>query len=272
VTSWLHRFAVLVAAFTLFAISSGAWVTSNRAIPVPPTTPEKIHLLLGSVAAGLIVVLALWLFTAKFRALGGALLVVAIAQGGLGETSAAISHAIVAQILLALVMAAMILTSKAWQSGPDIVLDQGWPSLRSMSVVTPVFVMAQVTLGAGFRHKAIGLTWHIVGAMVVALTILIVGMCVMQAYPTHRALRPAALMLLCTALAQVLLGIATITAEMVAPDNAVPTSVILSTIGHVTVGAITLTASLMLAMQVRRNVQKPIEEAEEATTERAAGA
>jgi heme A synthase len=149
-----------------------------------------------------------------------------------------------------------------------LVFDQGWPSLRSMAVATPVVVLTQVMLGVAFRHKAAGLTWHIVGAMVTALMVLILGMCVMQAYPKHRVLRPAAIALLCAALVQVLLGIATITVEMLAPDNAVPASVVFSAMAHVAVGAVTLAASLALAIQVRRNVQRPVEE----EAERAAGA
>ena len=266
----LHRYAVLVAAFTLLAILSGAWVTSTRAVPVAPTAPAKIHLAISAAAALLIIVLAMCLMFGRSRALGWMLLAAGISQGVLGLASAAITHAVLAQILFAIAVMAVVCTSESWEAGPDLVFDQGWPSLRSMAVAAPVVVLAQVMLGAGFRHKAIGLTWHIVGAMVVALTILILGMCVMQAYPQHRVLRPAAIVLLCVALTQVLLGITAVTTEIMAPDNAVPASVIFSTVAHVAVGAATLAASLALAVQIRRNVQKPAEEVEEG--ERAASA
>jgi hypothetical protein len=88
----------------------------------------------------------------------------------------------------------------------------------------------------------------------------------MQPYPKHRALRPAAIALLSVALGQVLLGIAAITAEMLAPDNTAPPSVIISTISHVAVGAATLAASLILAVQIRRNVRRAAEETEENET------
>jgi hypothetical protein len=270
VRPWLHRYAVVAAAFTLLAIVSGAWVTSTRAVPGAPAGIQKIHLGVTAVAAALTVGLSLWLVLARLRALGWALLAACAVEGALGQTSAAIPHAVLAQILLALAVATVMRTSKGWDAGPDLVFDQGWPSLRSMAVATPVVVFTQIMLGAAFRHKAAGLTWHIVGAMVTALTVLILGMCVMQAYPKHRVLRPAAIALLCAALAQVLLGIAAVTAEVLAPDNTVPASVILFTIAHVAVGAITLAASLALAVQIRRNVQRPVEEAEEG--EKAAGA
>ena len=108
-----------------------------------------------------------------------------------------------------------------------------------------------------------GLTWHIVGAIVVALAILIVGMCVMQGCGKHSAIRPAGIALLTIALTQVLLGMAALTTEMLAPDNTAPLPVILSTVAHVAVGAATLAASLVMAIQVRRHVRKPAEEAEE---------
>jgi len=266
----LHRYAVLVAAFTLLAILSGAWVTSTRALPAASAAPAKIHLAISAVAALFTIVLAMCLMFAKLRALGWMLLAAGIAQGVLGLASAVITHAMVAQILSAIAIMAVVCTSKGWEAGPDLVFDQGWPSLRSMAVATPVVVLTQVMLGVTFRHRAAGLTWHIVGAMVTALMVLILGMCVMQAYPKHRVLRRAAITLLCVVLAQVLLGIAAITAEMMAPDNAVPASVVLSTMAHVAVGAATLAASLALAVQIRRNVQKPMEEPEEA--EKAAGA
>jgi hypothetical protein len=264
----LHRYAVVAAAFTLLAILSGACVTSMRAVPGAPAAIERIHLGIAAVAAALVVGLSLSLVLARLRALGWTLLAVCVTEGALGQTSAAIAHAGLAQILFAIVMAVAMRTSKRWEAGPDLVFDQGWPSLRSMAVATPVVVLTQAMLGVVFRHKAAGLTWHIVGAMVTALTILILGMCVMQAYPKHHVLRPAAIWLLSAVLVQVLLGIATITAEMLAPDNVIPASVILSTMAHIAVGAVTLAASLALAIQIRRNVQKPVEE----EAERAASA
>jgi heme A synthase len=142
-------------------------------------------------------------------------------------------------------------------------MDAGWPSLRSLAVITPIFVLGQVILGAAFRHKTGGLTWHIVGAMVVSLLVLLLGMFVMQQFPKHQALRPGAIAMLSLVLLQVLLGIAAITTEMLASSNTVPASVTHSTAAHVAVGSLTLAATLVLSIQIRRNVQKPAEEPEE---------
>ncbi|HEY6342585.1 MAG TPA: hypothetical protein VIY49_13915 [Bryobacteraceae bacterium] len=262
-SKWLHRCAVAGAAFTFLTVLAGALVTTEREAPLPPALPVEVHLGLAVIAAALLAALAIWLIAAGWRALGASLLILVAAEGAAGEFQAVISHAILAQILFAIGVAAAVCTSKSWQQGPDVVLDHGWPSLRSMASAAPVLVLAQVVLGAAYRHRAVGLTWHIVGALIVVLTILIVGMCVMQGCGKHSTLRPAGIALLSIALAQALLGMAALTTEVLAPDNTAPLPVILSTVAHVAVGAATLAASLVVAIQVRRHVQKPAEEAEE---------
>jgi hypothetical protein len=267
VTPWLQRYAVFVANCVFFVIVTGAWVTSSRAaLADSAVAPATIHVTIGLTVALLTAGLAIWLMTSGLKWLGLIALLVVVAEGLLGERSTAISHADLAPVLFAITVVAPVCTSTAWKRGPDIVFDRGWPSLRSMAIITPVFVLIQAMLGAAFRHKAAGLTWHVVGAMVVALLILFLGMCVMQQFPKHAALRPAAIALLTIALTQVLLGIAAITTEMMAPDNTVPFSVMLSTAAHVAGGALTLAASLVVSIQIRRNVQKAVEEAEEGET------
>jgi hypothetical protein len=264
VKDWLHRYAILMAILTFLVVITGAWETTARnAGGASDGMAGSVHFGLGIAAAALVIGLAVGLITSGLRALGWIALVVVIVDAGLGKTTAAVSHACVAQVLFAITVVAATCTSRAWKGGPDVVMDQGWPSLRSLASLAAVFVMAQVILGAAFRHKTMGLTWHIVGAMVVALAILFVGMCVMQQCPKHRSLRPAAISLLTIGLAQVLLGITAVTAEMMAPDDTVPPVVMFSTAAHVAVGALTLAAALAIAVQVRRHVHKAAEEPEE---------
>ena len=264
---WLHRYSIVVAACVFLVIVTGAWVTSTGAAPAESiAAPATIHVAVGLTIAILTIALAIWLMTSGLKWLGLIALLVVVAVGLLGERSSAISHADLAPVLFAFTVVAAVCTSAAWKHGPEVVYDQGWPSLRSMANITPPIVLIQVMLGAAFRHKAAGLTWHIVGAMVVALLILILGMFVMQQFPKHPALRPAAIALLTIGLTQVLLGIAAITTEMMAPDNTVPFSVVLSTAAHVAGGALTLAASLVMSVQIRRNVQKAVEEPEEDET------
>jgi len=263
----LYPYSILVALCVFTAIICGAWVTSVRAVPgSADATINGLHFAVGIGTAVLMLGLSIGLVVADFRVLGGMALVLTALDSVCGINAAPVSHAVCAPLLLAVAAASVACTSTTWRRGPELVYDSGWPSLRSLAVITPAFVLAQVILGAAFRHKVAGLTWHILGAMVVSLAVLLLGMFVMQQFPKHPALRPPAIALLTLVLVQVLLGIAAITAEMMAPDNTVPQSVMLWTAAHVAVGSLTLAASVVLSIQIRRNVLKPVEEAEEGQT------
>ena len=111
----------------------------------------------------------------------------------------------------------------------------------------------QIALGAGFRHRAFGLLPHVIGAMIVPLVILLAGVFVLQQFPRHRALRPAAIALVTITGVQVVLGIAAYFARMNAA--AYPLAMVLTTVAHVATGGLTLAASVVLAIQIRRNVR-----------------
>jgi len=189
-------------------------------------------------------------------ALGGV-----VAQGLLGGATVlllqpapiSIAHACLAQLFFSVTVAIAVFTSRNWQQGPEPVEDYGRPSLRSLAILTPVLVLAQIGLGAGFRHRAFGLMPHVIGAMIVPLVILLVGMFVQQQFPKHRALRPAATSLLVITMSQVLLGLAAYVARINAAEY--PLAMVLTTVAHVATGGLTLAASVVLAIQIRRNVR-----------------
>lgn len=258
--SALHRFAIVGVACALVGVFTGAMVTSSG-----DNTYLLMHEFTASAMAVVLAVLAIWLLAARVSAfLGWSILMLAVADGGLGHvvTSPAlgISHALLAQILFAASAAAVTLTSSAWSLPPDRVEDHGWPSLRSLGTVTPVLVLLQIWLGAGFRHKAMGVLPHLFGAMVLVLVILCVCIFVMQQFPTHKVLRPAAHMLLAIAFTQIFLGIAAFTVRTMYTK---PTpAVVYVTATHACVGAMTLAAAVVLGMQIRRNVFKREEPAD----------
>jgi heme A synthase len=174
------------------------------------------------------------------------------------------THTCLAQLFFSLTVLMAVFTSKSWQNGPDPVDDHGWPSLRTLAVVTPVLVLAQVALGAGFRHRAMTVMPHIVGAMVVSFVILLTGVFVLNQFPEHRTLKPAAITLLLATFVQVFLGV---TAYVLGEQPATPKlPMILITVAHVAIGAITLASSIVLAIQVRRNVRARVVEATAAVT------
>jgi len=142
-------------------------------------------------------------------------------------------HAVLAQVLLAGTVAVAILTAPSWKRPPEHVGDYGWPSLRSLAVLLPVLVLTQVVLGAGFRQRISGLMPHIIGAMLVALLILIVCAFTLQQCPTHTILRAAAKTLMVATFAQIFLGIAAYTVRAIGP-NADANAAIIAKRGFVT--------------------------------------
>ena len=290
-TPWLHRYATLVAVCTLLLVLAGASVTSKEAGLSVPDWPlsygqvipqmtggvlfETGHRMIATVVGMLTIILAIWIARVEkrswMRKLGWIALGGVVAQGLLGGATVlllqpapiSIAHACLAQLFFSVTVAIAVFTSRNWQQGPDPVDDYGWPSLRSLAILTPLFVLAQIALGAGFRHRAFGLMPHIIGAMLVPLAILLVGMFVLQQFPGHRALRPAAIVLLSITGVQVLLGIAAYFARLEAADY--PLAMVLTTVAHVATGGLTLAASVVLSIQIRRNVRVKTSETAEAS-------
>jgi heme A synthase len=87
---------------------------------------------------------------------------------------------------------------------------------------------------------------------------------VLNQFPEHGTLKPAAITLLLATFVQVFLGV---TAYVLGEQPATPKlPMILITVAHVAIGAITLASSIVLAIQVRRNVRARVVEATAAVT------
>ena len=136
--------------------------------------------MIASTVGFLTVILAVWLWRLKTDLASAAragCLAAVIIQGVLGgmtvlfllPKAVSISHACLAQLFSPL----------RWQSPfslrlvggkVQVVDDTGWPSLRSLTLFCVVMTLAQVALGAGFRHRAFGILPHIAGAIIVAIS------------------------------------------------------------------------------------------------------
>jgi heme A synthase len=273
-SSAVHRLALADAVCATGLLITGALLTDYHQVLLQATLVSNIHIALAALTAILTIGLAIWLTVSKagrgpialaWVACAGLLADAALANSSLlaaAPRGAGAFHALLAQFFFGAIVALAACTSESWTAGPELVHDQGWPSLRFLGTAMLVLVLSQVSLGAAFRHKASGLMPHLVGAMIVALWILIVCMFVMQQFPEHRSLRPAANFLLSVTLAQVFLGIAALTMRMMNSETS--PALLVSTAGHVTTGALTLAATVILTMQIRRNVQPKLEEIEAA--------
>jgi cytochrome c oxidase assembly protein subunit 15 len=278
---WLHRYSVLLAVCTLFLVVAGASVTSKEAGLSVPDWPlsygqvmpqmtggvffEHGHRIVATLVGFMTIILAVWIALAETRSwmkkLGFVALGAVIVQGLLGgltvklmlPPAVSISHACLAQLFFSTTVAIALFTSKNWLQGPEIVEDHGWPSLRSLAVLTPAMVLTQIALGAAFRHRAIGVLAHVLFSMVVTLAVLFTATFVMHQFPGHRALSTAAKALLGVTFLQVMLGVAAYYTRLQAAQE--PLAMVLTTVAHVATGGLTMAASVILSIQILRNVR-----------------
>jgi cytochrome c oxidase assembly protein subunit 15 len=284
---WLHRFSILLAVLTLFLVVAGASVTSNEAglsVPDWPLSYGKLmpemtggifyehgHRMVAATVGFLTILLAVWLQRAEerrwMRRLGWVALLAVIVQGVLGGLTVlfllpkpvSVLHACLAQLFFTLTVAIAVFTSPAWKQGPEIVEDQGTPSLRTMAILTAIAIVGQIALGAAYRHRALGLVPHVIAAFVVLALALLAAMFTLQQFPKHRHLRPPAVALLVIALVQILLGIAAYLSRIYTTDSVQPLPVmVFFTVLHVAGGGLAMAASGVFAIQVVRHVRRPL--------------
>src|SRR6266704_3336384 len=281
--AWLHRYTVVVAICTLFLVVAGGLVTSNDAglsVPDWPLSYGKLmpkmeggiffehgHRMVATTVGFLTIILAIWLWRSEqrrwMRRLGFIALAAVIAQGLLGGMTVifmlpkpvSISHACLAQLFFSTTVLIALFTSAGWRRDLPRVEDSGSPSLHLLAAAVPLCVLAQLALGAAARHKALGVLPHVVGAAIVTGMILWI---VVRAIP-HAPLRPSALVLMTIAVSQVFLGIAAYMSRIATLNAVQPMGVMVGfTVAHVAVGALTMAASVVMAVQVFHHVRRPL--------------
>lgn len=269
--TWIFGFAVLVAAAVLVNLVSGAVLTNSLALAgaeASSAANASIFSLLGHryVAEGtgtLVLILAIWIAIAKKR--GGAMrligiaLVLVLVEALLGRASAPLSasmgflHAILAEFMFAILVAAAVFTWPGWEKKPEQIIDKGWPSLRSLSNTTVGALVLQVMLGAAFRHNLMGVLWHILGAFLVV----VFGLCmlvIITQVPENRSLRPPVIIMGCLMGVQITLGMVLISFSQ---PTRHPDALVYTVAAHVLVGASTMGFGVITAMLVRRCVTPP---------------
>jgi heme A synthase len=253
---WVHRYAVLLAVLVFLLLATGAYLTSNiRPMPGPNPGPvatapglQQIHLILAGLVGLLTLGLGLWLR----RLPGWIALAAVIVESALGSSLGnfgTILHAILAPILFSSVVAAAVVTSESWSQPPAPAKDL-WPPLRKMAILAPILVGVQISLGAGFRHNAMGVAWHILNAGIALLLIMVLGVCLLRQYPEHPALRPASITLLVITGVQVLLGFGVFLVILIVSEN--NQALMVSGTAHVLTGSLVLAATVALALELRR--------------------
>jgi heme a synthase len=288
----LHRLAVTLACWTFLLIIAGALVTSNDAglsVPDWPTSfgsLYKIPRLVGGVkfehthrmiaqGAGLLtVMLAIWTWRSEkrhwMRILGFAALGTVIAQGVLGGLTVlyylppliSSAHAMLAQTFFCLAVAMAMFTGRKWvgvkseDEQPRIEVDQRRPSLFTLSLLSIFTLYVQLILGAMFRHH--GLSWwpHVANAVVVSFILVWTAVRALSTYSHMKAVRRPAILMLALVITQLCLGFAAFLTRVAWGKDAIQPELpmVISTVAHVAVGALLLATTVILAIQVWRNI------------------
>jgi cytochrome c oxidase assembly protein subunit 15 len=280
----LYGFAVLTSCCTVLLLMAGALVTNNFAGDSVPDWPlaygrvippfvggirfEYSHRVIAGVVAVLTLILAVWVLRAERRPiarhLGWSAFALVIAQAALGgfrvlagyPDLSATAHATVAQIFFLMLVGLSIYLSPWWQSDLPQLDDSGAPPARYLTVWTTAAILAQILLGAAFRHGALGIAPHLIGAGVVTALVFWAGRAVKHRFRENRDLRRGVVLLHSFFGIQFLLGLAAWWAMTRLWVSAQPTSLyVLLTVAHVLGGALTLGSSVLLTMYCFRLIR-----------------
>jgi len=276
--SGVYRFAVLTCGWTVLLLMAGALVTSNDAADSVPDWPlaygklipplvggirfEYAHRVIAGVVTILTLVLAAWLTFSKVRwagkRLGWAALALVALQAGLGALRVqevhpillATAHATLGQVFFMTLVGLSFYLSPWWETERPRLEDRGWPSLRALTTWTTLLILAQLILGAAFRHGAFGIDPHLVGAGVLTVMVVWTGAAAKRRFRANRDLRRSTIFLHAFFGLQILLGFAAWYAvRVLAIKSEQPTLLYVSlTVAHVLGGALTLAASMIFML------------------------
>jgi heme A synthase len=164
----------------------------------------------------------------------------------------AVLHALLAHIFFSLAVVSAVGTSASWNGPLEQVDGRIKPFLRPLSLAIPPVVFLQITLGAAYRHDITSVLPHMAIAMGVAFLALIGSSVVLQNFARPVTMRHSAAALISLVLTQVCLGIGAFV--MLVLNSAGTLYFVAVSVGHVLIGASTLAASVVMAMQVWRCV------------------
>jgi len=205
------------------------------------------------------------------RKLAWSALGIVIAQGVLGGLTVlfylppAISsaHATLAQMYFCLMVSLALFTSRGFIESAPLQLPQlERPRLTTLAYMSVAAVWLQLLFGAAFRHNGLKVTWHLVWFVIVLSLLTWTMVRVLRNYREVAALRRPINILMGLLTLQILLGFgAFATRVILSRDNPAPmTSLVITTVAHVAVGALVLASTVVLAIQARRNLIVSTEE------------
>jgi cytochrome c oxidase assembly protein subunit 15 len=285
VSPWLHGYMVFVAVATFFLLIAGALVTSNDAglsVPDWPTSfgsfrmPRMVggvlyehgHRMFAATVGLLTVILAVWVWLKETRRwvkyLAGAAVLAVIAQGILGGITVlfylplfvSTGHAALGQTFFCILVTLAVTTRKDWRwDEPKLDEPAGLLSTRQFAVLMVGALFVQLILGALYRHDGTGILPHAVGAIVITILALGLGVRILSRYMIEDRMAHAAKSLIGLVAVQVFLGVVAFILRIQFHDapQPMPPLVKVST-AHVAIGALVLAQSVVLALHVFRRI------------------
>jgi len=223
----------------------------------------------------LTIILAIWTWRTERRQwmkyLGVAALGLVIAQGILGGLTVlfylppVISsfHAALGQTFFCTTVAIALFTGRKWvEEVPQVGREIRRPRLITLTLLSISVLYVQLILGAMFRHK--GMSWwpHIVNAAVVAIVLTWTVIRALSQYSKIEDVRRPAIAMLSLLVAQLCLGFVAFLTRVAWGHDAVQPELlmVISTVAPVAVGALLLATTVILAIQVWRQVPVAFEE------------
>ena len=296
----VHRMALVAAVLTYALLAMGGLVTSRDAGMIFPDWPlsnsslnppgwlsdadkfsEHGHRILGALVGMATVALAVliqmrdkrrWMRVLGWTAVGSV-----IAQGVLGgirvteiNTFLALFHGCTGQMFFGLMVALAYLSSRDANEKPEQCPPEGRDTrvLFAASCGAAIATLMQIVVGARLRHIYGPLNDHLLGAVVVTGSVLMLVSLVVLRHRGRRALMAPALGIFALLIVQVLLGF--FTAALIAPGSRTynPTFWQVATPSiHQAIGALLFAAEIRLALRAyHRIIPEPVPAPQSAST------
>jgi heme a synthase len=173
------------------------------------------------------------------------------------------AHAAVAQTFFCIAVAIAMFTGRRWvEEVPQIEFDDRRPSLVTLTWLSIFVLYLQLILGAMFRHHGMGWLPHVLNSAVVAIVLTWTAIRALSQFSKIEAVRRPAIILLSLLIAQLCLGFLAFLTRVAWGRDAVQPELpmVISTVAHVAVGALLLATTVILAIQVWRQVPVSFEE------------
>ncbi len=234
---------------------------------------EYTHRVVAATVSILTLILAVWIARTDrrplARKLGWTALALVIAQALLGgfrvlegyPAISATAHATLAEIFFMTLVGLALYLSDWWRSDLPLLNDTESPQVRPLAMWTTIAILAQIVLGAAFRHGAFGpgshaIDPHLFGAGIVTAMVILTGRVAKSRFRDVREIRKSLALLHSFFGVQILLGFAAWWAVVKDVNDVQPTmTYVVLTVAHVLGGALTLAASVLLTLTCVRLIR-----------------